>query len=76
MNRKLRLLVVEDEAAISSGLRDVFVYHGYDVTCVADGAEGRIAPSATRLATDEQLRIQFRDGSATASVDAVEIDPT
>ena len=40
MNRKLRLLVVEDEAAISSGLRDVFVYHGYDVTCVADGAEG------------------------------------
>ena len=40
MNRKLRLLVVEDEAAISSGLRDVFVYHGYDVTCAADGAEG------------------------------------
>ncbi len=40
MNRKLRLLVVEDEAAISSGLRDVFVYHGYEVTCVADGAEG------------------------------------
>jgi two-component system response regulator RegX3 len=40
MERKLRLLVVEDEAAISSGLRDVFVYHGYDVTCVADGDEG------------------------------------
>ena len=40
MNRKLRLLVVEDEAAISSGLRDVFVYHGYDVCCVADGRRG------------------------------------
>ena len=40
MNRKLRLLVVEDEAAISSGLRDVFVYHGYDVCCVADGGRG------------------------------------
>ena len=40
MNRKLRLLVVEDEIAISSGLRDVFVYHGYDVACVADGHAG------------------------------------
>ena len=40
MNRKLRLLVVEDEVAISSGLRDVFVYHGYDVCCVADGGRG------------------------------------
>ena len=34
------ILVVEDEAAISSGLRDVFVYHGYDVCCVADGGRG------------------------------------
>jgi len=40
MNRKLRLLVIEDEIAISSGLRDVFVYHGYDVACVADGRAG------------------------------------
>ncbi len=43
---------------------------------IVRGAEGQIAPSAARLATDEQLRIQFRDGTATASVDAVEIDPT
>ncbi len=40
MNRKIRLLIVEDEPAIRTGLEDVFVYHGYDVTGVADGAEG------------------------------------
>ena len=31
MSRKPRLLIVEDEAAIRSGLADVFVYHGYEV---------------------------------------------
>ena len=31
MARKVRLLIVEDEAAIRSGLVDVFVYHGYEV---------------------------------------------
>jgi len=40
MQRKIHLLIVEDEIAISTGLRDVFVYHGYEVTCVADGREG------------------------------------
>ena len=40
MQRKLRILVVEDEAAIRSGLIDVFVFHGYDVEGVADGQEG------------------------------------
>ena len=35
-----RLLIVEDEAAIREGLVDVFVYHGYDVTAVADGKAG------------------------------------
>lgn len=40
MNRKLRLLVVEDESAIRNGLVDVFVFHGYDVDSVADGREG------------------------------------
>jgi DNA-binding response OmpR family regulator len=40
MNRKLRLLVVEDEAAIRIGLRDVFVFHGYEVETAADGREG------------------------------------
>ena len=40
MQRKPRILVVEDEAAIRSGLTDVFVYHGYEVEAVADGPAG------------------------------------
>lgn len=37
---RISLLIVEDEDAIREGLVDVFVYHGYDVTAVADGREG------------------------------------
>ncbi len=40
MTRKLRILVVEDEAAIRSGLIDVFVFHGFDVESTGDGREG------------------------------------
>ncbi len=40
MTRPIRLLIVEDEAAIRSGLVDVFVYHGYDVDQASDGNEG------------------------------------
>jgi len=40
MTRPIRLLIVEDEAAIRSGLVDVFVYHGYDVDQASDGSEG------------------------------------
>jgi two-component system response regulator RegX3 len=40
MTRKLRLLIVEDEPAISLGLTDVFVFHGYEAEAVADGREG------------------------------------
>ncbi|MDH3389556.1 MAG: response regulator transcription factor [Gammaproteobacteria bacterium] len=40
MAQKARLLVVEDEAAIRSGLVDVFVYHGYAVDTAADGNDG------------------------------------
>jgi two-component system response regulator RegX3 len=40
MQRKLRILVVEDEAAIRAGLVDVFVFHGYEADGVADGREG------------------------------------
>lgn len=40
MQRKPRLLVVEDEAAIRGGLVDVFVYHGYDVDTAVDGEQG------------------------------------
>ena len=40
MKDKLRILVVEDEAAIRTGLIDVLVYHGYDADGVADGRDG------------------------------------
>ena len=38
--RKPRILVVEDEAAIRTGLADVLVFHGFEVDAVADGKEG------------------------------------
>jgi two-component system response regulator RegX3 len=40
MQRKLRLLIVEDEEAIRTGLMDVLVYHGYDVEFAAEGPTG------------------------------------
>ncbi len=40
MTRKSRLLIVEDEAAIRSGLVDVFVYHGYEVEAAEHGEVG------------------------------------
>ena len=40
MQRKIRILIVEDEAAIRAGLQDVFVYHGYEVDFAAEGPKG------------------------------------
>lgn len=40
MNRKIRILVVEDEAAIREGLVDLFVFHGYEVESAAEGTRG------------------------------------
>jgi len=40
MPRKTRLLIVEDEIAIRTGLTDLFVFHGYEVEAAADGREG------------------------------------
>jgi two-component system response regulator RegX3 len=40
MQRKPRILVVEDEAAIRDGLVDVLVFHGYEVDSTGDGREG------------------------------------
>ena len=40
MNRKIRILIVEDEAAIRAGLIDVLVYHGYEVEFAEDGPTG------------------------------------
>lgn len=48
MNRKLCILVVEDEPAIREGLEDVFVYHGFDVKGTGDGLEGLELASSGR----------------------------
>ncbi|WP_444995240.1 response regulator transcription factor [Aliikangiella sp. IMCC44359] len=40
MKKKNSILIVEDEAAISAGLTDVFIYHGYKVEVAEDGAIG------------------------------------
>ncbi len=40
MQNKIRILIVEDEAAIRAGLEDVFVFHGYEVESAAEGPEG------------------------------------
>jgi len=40
MQRKIRILIVEDEEAIRSGLSDVLVFHGYEVDCAAEGNDG------------------------------------
>ncbi len=40
MQRKIRILIVEDEAPIRAGLTDLFVFHGYEVESVADGPGG------------------------------------
>jgi two-component system response regulator RegX3 len=40
MERKIRILVVEDEAAIRTGLMDVFVFHGYEVDYADNGGQG------------------------------------
>ena len=40
MTRKARLLIVEDEAAIRTGLVDVFIYHGYETDWADEGPQG------------------------------------
>lgn len=40
MDKKLKLLIVEDEEAIRNGLVDVFVFHGYEVETAEDGKKG------------------------------------
>jgi DNA-binding response OmpR family regulator len=40
MQRKPRILIVEDEPAIRAGLIDVFVYHGFEVEAAVDGSAG------------------------------------
>ena len=40
MQRKSRLLLIEDEPAILTGLLDLFVYHGYDVEAARTASSG------------------------------------
>ena len=40
MTRQIRVLVVEDEEAIRTGLIDVLVFHGYEADSAATGPEG------------------------------------
>jgi DNA-binding response OmpR family regulator len=40
VQRKPRILIVEDEPAIRTGLIDVFVYHGFEVEYAVDGVTG------------------------------------
>lgn len=40
MQKKIKLLIVEDEEAIRNGLMDLFVYHGYEVDSAEDGRTG------------------------------------
>ncbi len=40
MSRKARILIIEDEEAIRTGLIDVLLYHGYEPDAVADGQSG------------------------------------
>lgn len=40
MKEKFRILIVEDEDAIRTGLIDVFLFHGYDVDFAVDGESG------------------------------------
>lgn len=40
MSQKQRILIVEDEQAIRTGLCDVFVYHGFSVESATEGPEG------------------------------------
>ena len=40
MKQKARILIVEDETAIRTGLVDVFIYHGYEVDFADNGDDG------------------------------------
>jgi exodeoxyribonuclease VII large subunit len=42
---------------------------------IVRGDDGRIAPSVTRITQKQSLRVQFRDGHANVSVDAIEPNP-
>lgn len=40
MQKKMRILIVEDEEPIRNGLEDVFVFHGYETDSASTGPDG------------------------------------
>lgn len=40
MQKKIRILIVEDEVSIRTGLMDVFIFHGYDTDYADNGHDG------------------------------------
>lgn len=76
MKRKVTILIVEDEVAILTGLKDVFVYHGYQVDSAETGPAGLqkalsgtfdmilldiMLPGLSGFEICEQVRSQNRD---------------
>lgn len=76
VQRKSRLLIVEDEGAIRSGLVDVFVYHGYEVDTALDGEQGlNLALSGRYDLILLDVMLPLRDGfSVCEAVRAVDRD--
>jgi two-component system response regulator RegX3 len=63
LQRKARILIAEDEAAIRTGLVDVFVYHGYEVDCVGNGLDAeRMALSGRHDLVLLDVMMPGRDG--------------
>ena len=64
MTDKPRILIVEDEPAIRTGLTDVFTYHGFVVTTATDGDAGWRAAQAGRfdlLLLDDRRAVRAPD---------------
>jgi len=40
LNKKPKILVVEDEESIRTGLIDVLLFHGYDIDFAEEGNDG------------------------------------
>jgi two-component system response regulator RegX3 len=65
MRKPVRILVVEDEEAIRSGLIDVLVYHGYEADSASSGTEGlRLALGGTYELVLLDIMLPGMDGYA------------
>jgi two-component system response regulator RegX3 len=65
MKKPVRILVVEDEEAIRTGLIDVLVYHGYEADSASSGTEGlRLALGGTYELVLLDIMLPGMDGYA------------